>query len=189
MDQPCSSSPTARTKKAPTPSRSPSSRRRLAACVNILPRVQSIYRWQGTVESATEIPLFIKSTAAKLSGARNDHPPAPSLRRAGNHRAAGHARIAGLSELGDGGNDPMTMMRALFFLFAFLISLAHAEEFLDPAVAFKPTRTRPRRARPSRSASTSPRAITSTATSSASPSTATASTLGTPRFPQGQGKG
>lgn len=35
---------------------------RLAACVNILPRIQSIYRWQGAVESATEIPLFIKST-------------------------------------------------------------------------------------------------------------------------------
>jgi len=37
---------------------------RQAACVNILPRVQSIYRWQGRVESATEIPLLIKSTAA-----------------------------------------------------------------------------------------------------------------------------
>lgn len=37
---------------------------RLAACVNILPRVQSIYRWQGSVESATEIPLLIKTTAA-----------------------------------------------------------------------------------------------------------------------------
>jgi periplasmic divalent cation tolerance protein len=36
----------------------------LAACVNILPRVQSIYRWQGAVESASEIPLLIKSTAA-----------------------------------------------------------------------------------------------------------------------------
>jgi len=31
------------------------------------------------------------------------------------------------------------MMRTLFFLLAFLIPLAHAEEFLDPAVAFKPT--------------------------------------------------
>ncbi|MBP5997110.1 MAG: protein-disulfide reductase DsbD [Azonexus sp.] len=31
------------------------------------------------------------------------------------------------------------MMRILFFLFYFLISLAHAEEFLDPAVAFKPS--------------------------------------------------
>lgn len=36
----------------------------LAACVNILPRIQSLYRWQGNIESATEIPLFIKSTAA-----------------------------------------------------------------------------------------------------------------------------
>lgn len=36
----------------------------LAACVNVLPRVQSVYRWRGAVESASEIPLFIKSTAA-----------------------------------------------------------------------------------------------------------------------------
>ena len=31
------------------------------------------------------------------------------------------------------------MMRRLFILFAFLVSLVHAEEFLDPAVAFKPS--------------------------------------------------
>ena len=37
---------------------------RLAACVNILPRVQSIYRGRGKVDWATEIPLMIKSTAA-----------------------------------------------------------------------------------------------------------------------------
>ncbi len=37
---------------------------KVAACVNILPRAQSIYCWQGSVESATEIPLFIESTAA-----------------------------------------------------------------------------------------------------------------------------
>lgn len=37
---------------------------RLAACVNILPRVQSVYRWQDAIESATEIPLLIKATAA-----------------------------------------------------------------------------------------------------------------------------
>ena len=27
---------------------------RLAACVNILPRIESIYRWQGKMENATE---------------------------------------------------------------------------------------------------------------------------------------
>lgn len=37
---------------------------KLAACVNILPRVQSVFRWQGVVESATEIPLLIKATSA-----------------------------------------------------------------------------------------------------------------------------
>lgn len=36
----------------------------LAACANLLPRVQSIYRWQGSIESASEIPLLLKSTAA-----------------------------------------------------------------------------------------------------------------------------
>ena len=51
---------------------------KLAACVNILPRIQSIYRWQGAVESATEIPLFIKSTAANYpaleEAIRRHHP-------------------------------------------------------------------------------------------------------------------
>jgi periplasmic divalent cation tolerance protein len=51
---------------------------RLAACVSILPRVQSIYRWQGAVESATEVPLFIKSTATNYpaleAAIRDRHP-------------------------------------------------------------------------------------------------------------------
>ena len=51
---------------------------KLAACVNILPRVQSIYRWQGVVESAAEIPLLIKSTAANYpvleAAIRQRHP-------------------------------------------------------------------------------------------------------------------
>ena len=33
-----------------------------AACVNILAECTSIYRWQGKVESGTEVPLLIKTT-------------------------------------------------------------------------------------------------------------------------------
>ncbi len=36
--------------------------RRLAACVNIVPRVQSVYRWQGKVEQAEEFLLLIKTS-------------------------------------------------------------------------------------------------------------------------------
>jgi periplasmic divalent cation tolerance protein len=35
---------------------------RLAACVNIVPRIRSVYRWQGVVESADEFLLLIKSS-------------------------------------------------------------------------------------------------------------------------------
>lgn len=38
---------------------------RLAACVNILAPCQSIYGWEGGVEDATEVPLLIKTTAAR----------------------------------------------------------------------------------------------------------------------------
>src|SRR5471032_1326089 len=39
---------------------------RLAACVNILPGVESHYWWQGKLESAPEVMLIIKSSAEQF---------------------------------------------------------------------------------------------------------------------------
>lgn len=39
----------------------------LAACVNILAPCQSIYRWQGSIETANEVPLLIKTTSERYS--------------------------------------------------------------------------------------------------------------------------
>ena len=38
-------------------------RRRLAACVNLLLRIESCYRWQGQIERAAEALLLIKTTS------------------------------------------------------------------------------------------------------------------------------
>jgi periplasmic divalent cation tolerance protein len=40
---------------------------RLAACVNILAPCQAVYRWQGEIEEAREVPLLIKTTAARYA--------------------------------------------------------------------------------------------------------------------------
>lgn len=37
---------------------------RVAACVNRLGPCVSTYRWQGTIETASEVPLLIKTTAS-----------------------------------------------------------------------------------------------------------------------------
>lgn len=51
---------------------------RLAACINILSPCVSVYRWQGKVEQAQEVPVSIKTTAegyAALEAAiRRYHP-------------------------------------------------------------------------------------------------------------------
>ena len=41
--------------------------RRLAACVNIVLQIQSVYRWEDKVESAEEFLLLIKTTKGRAA--------------------------------------------------------------------------------------------------------------------------
>lgn len=45
--------------------------RRLAACVNIIPQIESVYLWKDQVETATEYLLMIKTTAAAFERLRD----------------------------------------------------------------------------------------------------------------------
>ena len=42
----------------------------LAACVNIIPQVESIYRWQGKVHSSREWLLLVKTTQERFPAVR-----------------------------------------------------------------------------------------------------------------------
>ncbi|HEX4783845.1 MAG TPA: divalent-cation tolerance protein CutA [Candidatus Sulfotelmatobacter sp.] len=44
---------------------------RLAACVNIIPRIESIYRWKEKVESSQEYLLLIKTSAGRFPQVRD----------------------------------------------------------------------------------------------------------------------
>ncbi|WP_251358797.1 divalent-cation tolerance protein CutA [Kangiella sp. TOML190] len=41
--------------------------RKLAACVNLIPQVSSVYAWQGAIEKTQEVILLIKSTAEQFT--------------------------------------------------------------------------------------------------------------------------
>ena len=40
---------------------------RLAACVNLLASCRSVYRWEGKIENAEEVPLLIKTRADRYA--------------------------------------------------------------------------------------------------------------------------
>lgn len=44
--------------------------RRLAACGNILPSMQSVYRWEGSMQCDTEVVLIIKTTKNRAGDCR-----------------------------------------------------------------------------------------------------------------------
>ncbi|XP_019717852.1 protein CutA homolog isoform X3 [Hippocampus comes] len=52
--------------------------RKLAACVNIVPSITSVYEWQGAIQEDNEVLLMIKTRSSKVSAltdyVRTNHP-------------------------------------------------------------------------------------------------------------------
>lgn len=52
--------------------------KKLAACVNIIPKITSIYEWEGKVNEDNEVLMMIKTTTAKVDElakfVRDNHP-------------------------------------------------------------------------------------------------------------------
>jgi hypothetical protein len=164
---------------------------RLAACVNILAPCRSTYRWQGAIESAQEVPLLIKTTAARYAALEAAIRAATPMNfpRSSRSQSLTACRIPGL---GRGRNpcrtpdgnpphvDPPAVPAAVR-----LAGMARAEEPLPPEQAFRFSAA-PSTPRPSRRAGRSPTSTTCTATSSSS--RLEGGTLGAPKLPPGKVK-
>ncbi|KAK7154696.1 hypothetical protein R3I93_009593 [Phoxinus phoxinus] len=52
--------------------------KKLAACVNIIPQITSVYVWQGKIEEDTEVLMMIKTRSSKIPAlaeyVRSNHP-------------------------------------------------------------------------------------------------------------------
>ncbi|KAM8879724.1 protein CutA homolog [Spinachia spinachia] len=52
--------------------------KKLAACVNIVPAITSVYEWQGKIEEDSEVLLMIKTRSSKVPAlaeyVRSNHP-------------------------------------------------------------------------------------------------------------------
>ena len=46
--------------------------RQLAACVNLLPPVTSVFRWKGQIETASEVPALLKTTRSAFERLREE---------------------------------------------------------------------------------------------------------------------
>lgn len=51
---------------------------KLAACINIMPEIMSLYEWEGEIEQKTEVSLLIKTSEEKLAALKEffkaEHP-------------------------------------------------------------------------------------------------------------------
>jgi len=45
-------------------------KRRLAACVNLVPKIESTFRWQGKIDRCKEVLLVIKTVKARFEALR-----------------------------------------------------------------------------------------------------------------------
>ena len=73
--------------------------RRLAACVNILPGMTSIYRWEGAIARDTEVVMIIKTRAGLADPTIAAVKALHTLHEPGAARRPDHRRIGRLPAL------------------------------------------------------------------------------------------